>query len=214
MDEPVTTVATFSTPVEAELARNRLEEKGIAASVADAETAGMLFALGGALGGVKVQVAESDAARARAVLASREGRSALSDNDDYGLEERVKAGRRARLRHSPVKADEEDEDEPVESDADAIAARAWRSAVIGLLMLPPLLHFYSAWLLFQLPWARGVLSHAGRRNVVLAAVLDLLVLAALLLLLRSLVVPPAPRPARFPGPPFEKQEPVVPIPKF
>ena len=152
MDEPLTTVAAFNTPVEAELARNRLEEKGIAAVVVDAETVGMLFHLGGALGGVKVQVAESDAVRARAVLASREGRAALSDEDDYGLEERVKAGSRVRIRHSPAKAD--DEEEAVESEADATAARAWRSAVIGLLMLPPLLHFYSAWLLFQIPWTR------------------------------------------------------------
>jgi hypothetical protein len=209
MDEPVMTVATFSTPVEAELARNRLAEKGIAAFVVDAETAGMLFALGGALGGVKVQVAESEAARARTVLAARAGRASMSDGDDYGLE-----GRRARPRHSPATVAEEEEEEPLVSDADATAARAWRSAVIGLLMLPPLLHFYSAWLLFQLPWTRGTLSTEGKRNVVLAAVLDLFVLAALLLLLRSLVVPPAPRPAHLPDPPFEPQGPVAPFPKF
>jgi hypothetical protein len=159
-----------------------------------------MLSLGGALGDVKVQVAESDAVRARAVLASREGRDALFEEDDYGLEERVQAGGRSRIRHSPVKADDEEDEEEVQSEADATAARAWRSAVIGLLALPPLLHFYSAWLLFQIPWTRGVLTPTGKRNVILAAVVDVLVLAALLLLLRGLLMPPPPRPMD--GPPF------------
>src|SRR5436190_23408040 len=127
MNEPLTTVATFSTPVEAELARNRLEEKGIAAVVVDAEAVGMLWHMGNAFGGVKVQVAESDADRARAVLASRSGRAAFAA-DDYGVE-----GRAGRRRHSPVAVEDEDEEEPVEAASDALAARAWRSAVIGLL---------------------------------------------------------------------------------
>src|SRR5439155_13733470 len=101
MDEPLITVGIFSTPVEAELARNWLEEKGITAVVMDAETVGMLFHASGALGGVKVQVTESDAARARAVLASRDGPAALSADDDYGLEDRIQAGGRPRLRHGP-----------------------------------------------------------------------------------------------------------------
>src|SRR5437763_14351856 len=43
LDEPVTTVATFGTPAEAELARNRLARNGLAAVAEYAETAGMLF---------------------------------------------------------------------------------------------------------------------------------------------------------------------------
>ncbi len=196
MNEPLTTVATFSTPVEAELARNRLEERGIAAVVVDAETVGMVWHMGGALGGVKVQVAESDAAQARAVLASRAGRAALAADSDYGIGDRP-----GRLRHNPAKIDEEEDEEQVAEDSsDAIAGRAWRSAVIGLLLLPPLLHFYSAWLLFQLPWAQGRLSPAGRRHVFLAAAVNVLVVFGVILLLRSLVVPPAPPPEGFPQP--------------
>jgi hypothetical protein len=208
MNEPLTTVATFGTPVEAELARNRLEEKGIAAVVVDAETVGMVWHMGGALGGVKVQVAESDAAKARAVLAARSGRSAFAA-DDYGVGDR--AGRRRR--HSPVTVEDKEHEEPADdTEADTIAGRAWRSAVIGLLLLPPLLHFYSAWLLFQLPWSRGQLSHAGKRKAIFAVVLNLLVLFGVVLLLRSLIVPPAPPPPGIPPPerrPFE-----VPFPRF
>lgn len=211
MDEPLTTVATFQTPVEAELARNRLEEKGIAAVVVDAETVGMLFHMGGALGGVKVQVAESDAAHARAVLAARPGRTALSADDDYGSEDRIQERAQARLRHHTAEDDEE-ESEEIETESDATAGRAWRSAVIGLLMLPPLLHFYSAWLLFQLPWTSGALSPVGKRKAFLAGALDVLVLAAVILFMRSLLLPPPPRPRGAPPVPVEQQRPAVPFP--
>jgi hypothetical protein len=133
MDEPLTTVGIFSTPVEAELARNWLEEKGITAVVMDAETVGMLVHASGALGGVKVQVAESDAARARAILASREGRAALSADGDYGLEDRIQAGGHLRLRHGPGWPD--DEEEEASEPRSGVASRAVRIAVIGLIVL-------------------------------------------------------------------------------
>ena len=190
MNEPLTTVAVFSTPIEAELARNRLEEQGIPAIVADAETVG-LFQLGGAFGGVKVQVAESDARRARRVLAVRVASAEQEEDEDYEADERIQDRSRVRIRHSPAKA--EGEDEEVETESDATAARAWRSAVIGLLVLPPLLHFYSAWLLFQLPWTEGALTPRGKQKAFLAAALDLVVLTALILLLRAAIMPPAPR---------------------
>ena len=131
MDEPLTTVGIFSTPVEAELARNWLEEKGITAVVMDAEAVGMLFHASGALGGVKVQVTESDAARARAVLASRDGPAALSA-DDYGLEDRIQAGGHPRLRHGPGWPD--DEEEEASEPRSGVASRAVRIAVIGLIV--------------------------------------------------------------------------------
>jgi hypothetical protein len=133
MDEPLTTVGIFSTPVEAEMARNRLEESGIPAFVVDAETVGMLFHFGGALGGVKVQVAESDAERAREILAAREGRAALSTDDDYGVEDRIQAGDRPRLRHSAARRDEEDEGEADEPRS-GVASRAVRVAVVGFVL--------------------------------------------------------------------------------
>jgi hypothetical protein len=134
MDEPLTTVGVFSTPVEAELARNQLEEKGIPAVIMDAEAVGMLFHASGALGGVKVQVVESDAARARAVLADREGRAALSAGDDYGFEDRIQAGPRSRIRRSFARPDNEEEDEETSAPGSGVASRAVRIAVIGLIV--------------------------------------------------------------------------------
>ncbi len=187
MDQPLTTVATFSTPLEAELARNRLEEQGIVAFVADAEAAG-LWHLGGAFGSVKLQVAESDASAARVILARGPARAGLSGKDDYGLETAIQRGRS----RPPRGADHDEEEEEEDTESDTTAARAWRAAVIGLLVLPPLLHFYAAWLLFQLPWTRGPLSPVGKWKAFGAALLTVAAVLGATLLLRALVMPPFP----------------------
>ena len=62
------TVARFIDPVEASLAKNCLEEAGFEAFLADAETVSVAWQLSNALGGIKLQVAEPDAAQARIVL--------------------------------------------------------------------------------------------------------------------------------------------------
>lgn len=62
------TVAAFNSPVEADLARSRLTEAGIPASLADETTAGNFWVLVNAVGGVKLQVWEDDLARARETL--------------------------------------------------------------------------------------------------------------------------------------------------
>jgi hypothetical protein len=67
MDELVT-VATFSDAPEADLARQRLELEGIPAFVMDAQTAGVMPYLAGAMGGVRVQVEPKDLQRAKEIL--------------------------------------------------------------------------------------------------------------------------------------------------
>jgi hypothetical protein len=62
------TVATFVTPLEAELTRGRLDEGGVEAIVTDAELVTVDWSMSNAIGGVKVRVAAEDAERARAVL--------------------------------------------------------------------------------------------------------------------------------------------------
>lgn len=69
MEEPVT-VASFPDVAEAELAKERLELEGIVAFVVDAQTAGVMPYLTSSTGGVRVQVRQRDAARAREVLSS------------------------------------------------------------------------------------------------------------------------------------------------
>ncbi|MCI0462441.1 MAG: DUF2007 domain-containing protein [Gemmataceae bacterium] len=186
MDVNLTTVATFNTPHEAELAKNLLEQEGITAYLADAEAVGMNWMMGVGLGGVKVQVAEADAPRAGAILRVRRRRRATQD--DYGVKDRVRSSERLRPRVDPAEEDEE-HDEP-EPEANADATRAWRAAVIGLLVLPPLLHFYSAFLLFKLLGGRETLSPGAKRKAIAAAILDALVFAGVVLLLRHLTAPP------------------------
>ena len=180
MSEPLVTVATFPNPVEAQIARNALADEGIAAYLADAETVGMLWHVGTALGGVKVQVAEADLERARRVLEAPAERADRAVSD-YDLEDEPRPRARGR---APAGAD--DEDEAPESARDVTAGRAWRSAVIGLLLCPPLLHIYSAWLLLQIPWEKGPLSAAGRRRLLGALALDGLVFGAVVLVVPAL----------------------------
>lgn len=62
-----------------------------------------------------------------------------------------------------------------ELEAERVAARAAASAVLGFLVFPVVGQLYSLWLLFGL---RGKpLGRRGRRNVALALVLDLLLIA-------------------------------------
>ncbi len=62
------TVASYSFPYEAHIARAQLESEGIPAFVADEHTINMQWLYSDALGGVKVQVPEALAGRARILL--------------------------------------------------------------------------------------------------------------------------------------------------
>jgi len=73
--EPLVTVAAFDTPLKASILASRLEAEGIECFVADAETIAIHGLLSNALGGVKVQVRESEAPRA-AVIARQAGSQA------------------------------------------------------------------------------------------------------------------------------------------
>lgn len=71
------TVARFSLPFEAHVARARLDSEGITAMVVDEHTINMQWLYSDAMGGVRLQVEEPDAERASAILA--EDRSDLVD---------------------------------------------------------------------------------------------------------------------------------------
>jgi putative signal transducing protein len=68
------TLRAYRDPIDAELAKTRLEGAGIPAVVADQHLVGMNWLYSVAIGGVKLKVDESDLARARDAL--REDRSA------------------------------------------------------------------------------------------------------------------------------------------
>jgi hypothetical protein len=57
---------------------------------------------------------------------------------------------------------------------DARAQRAWRAAVVGLLVFPPLLNLYSAWILLELAFRDHPLSPGGSRRYILAWLVNIL----------------------------------------
>jgi rubredoxin len=68
--ESLQTIATFTSPWEAQLARAALEAEGIEAMIADEHLIRLYWALSNAIGGVKLQVRPDDAERATSLLAS------------------------------------------------------------------------------------------------------------------------------------------------
>lgn len=62
------TVATFGLPVDAHMARTQLESAGIKSQLADEHVVSANWFYGNAVGGVRLQVAEAELARAREVL--------------------------------------------------------------------------------------------------------------------------------------------------
>lgn len=71
MTDKLVTIASFSTPLEANMARLKLESAGIPAFVADEYTIGMNWLYSNALGGVKLQVPESMISEAQEIMASQ-----------------------------------------------------------------------------------------------------------------------------------------------
>ena len=68
MSDALKTVATFTMPIEADMAKNRLEAEGIRAFLGDAAMAGWCWHLTNAMHGVAILVAERDLARAVEIL--------------------------------------------------------------------------------------------------------------------------------------------------
>jgi hypothetical protein len=72
----------------------------------------------------------------------------------------------------PAETEEETRDE-----ADDLAKKAWFAAILGLFFCPPILHAYSAWLVFLIVSHRFPLSRQGARRLWFAAVIDFIVFA-------------------------------------
>lgn len=81
MTEKMVTIASYSTPYEANIVKSQLESAGIPVFIADEYTIGMNWMYSNALGGVKVQVPESLAAEAQELLASEVETPTIQDLD-------------------------------------------------------------------------------------------------------------------------------------
>ena len=145
------TVAAFTDPVEAELARGALAGEGIDAELRDGALVGVAWHLSNAVGGVKLVVHADDAKRAEAILFRIHALDGVSGEAD----ERPAAG-------------------------DDLALRAFRAAVFGLVMAPVLFHLWSIWLLWQCARAGGTNSTRARWRARGALAIDLMVALAVL----------------------------------
>ena len=154
MSRQLMTIATFATAEEAHLARNVLRNEGVVAYLDAENVAGALGLPGSLMCEVKLQVAEGDAQRATEVLAQEA--SLPPDNALPATEDSDK---------------EEGCEEEVAPD-DPMAWRAFLTAMVGVPLVPPLLHLYSAWLLARIVYRGFRLSRAGREHFWLSALLD------------------------------------------
>ncbi|HEX5446114.1 MAG TPA: hypothetical protein VFW87_19965 [Pirellulales bacterium] len=97
--------------------------------------------------------------------------SAASASDDIELlpplPDGVEGQKRAENPYASPLATETAKEEPAPTEAtrsgDEVAHRAWRASVFGLVLCPPLLNFYSAWLLLTIAFSDCRLSNRGQR---------------------------------------------------
>src|SRR3954463_8923696 len=125
-EEPVG-VRSFTGTGEAAIARGMLEAEGIPAVLRNEHLVAIAWPLSQATGGVSLAVAARNAERARRLLD-------------------------AEVLHVAEEPGPDDAD--AQGAGDSLAERAWKSALVGFLAIPPLFHFWSLWLLTK-SWAAG-----------------------------------------------------------
>jgi len=167
MNERMQTVATYTTSIEANLAKNCLEAAGIRTCLVDQESVGMVWSLANAYGGIKLQVSEEDAQEAVAILEEVRQEARLPPGQTAGglpfpddIEHRTDGP-----------AEMPDEPEPVLTSREENADRAWRGSVLGVLLAP--LQVYVSWLLLKVLFSKERLSADKRRRALRAAFINL-----------------------------------------
>jgi putative signal transducing protein len=159
-EEPVV-VRSFTGTGEAAIARGMLEAEGIPAVLRNEHLVAIAWPLSQATGGVSLAVPARDAERARRLLDSE----VLHLAEEPGLD-----------------------DGDARSAGDSLAERAWKSALVGFLAIPPLFHFWSLWLLGRAWAAGGPRTERGRSCARRALVVSgCMAVASLAVFLRKLV---------------------------
>jgi len=159
-------LAAYNTPIEAQIARSRLEIEGIPADLLDENTVSIGTHLALAVGGVKVRIFEDDLDRARDVL-NNAGEFELPEGE----------------------GDEDDDDDALvfagkEESAEALAARAFSSGVIGALFFPPL-GIYSLWLVWRAIRHAEPMEPKAQRRAIAAIAFDVVAFAWLAFVLEA-----------------------------
>jgi hypothetical protein len=170
MQDDLRTVATFATPTDAAIVRNALEAAGIDAVIADELTLTADPLLSGAVGFIKIQVREADLERAAEVLANHGPPTAADSGDDP----------------EPPASDGSDDFPPI-MPGERLVEFAYRSAVMGIIACPPLLHVYSLGLLLWVAVVHGDLPSKANRRWWVAFAIDIAVLTVAGSLIRQIV---------------------------
>jgi len=193
MSPQLKTIATFLAPEEADLARCILDSEGISSYLEGATTISMAWWWSNAIGGVKLQVAEADEPRARQILAQKaapeRGDATVLTCPHCG--EEIPPGFEVCWScQSPVKEEvsapsvnasvmltpqEQGLELEAETPNDENAARALRAGILGIIVCPPLLNFYSLWLLLKIAYQDQLLSDKGKRQYRWAMIINLIV---------------------------------------
>ncbi len=169
MSDKLVTIATFSTLVEASIARDQIEAEGVRVFLADTQAVGIAWHLTTAMGGIKLQVMDDDADRAISILEVDDGPS-VSDGESWSDEV-------AEDSEWEIGKTHKDEYEP---PTDELVDRAFRAAFLGLIFLP--LQLYSVWLLLRIARDYKPLSSADRRRVLTTTILDTWMIACCIIL--------------------------------
>jgi len=193
MPDRLVTVATFWSSGEANLAKNRIEEAGLRVVITDDMTTGMDWLLTNAIGGIKLQVMEHDAEAALAAL--EVGEPATVDDreverqpneDEYGdaspEEDEPELAPSTPTRPVALARPELGDEVEVSSSRDETAERAYRAAVLGIVLFP--IEIYAFWLLIQVFISDEPLAPANRWKVTVAAIINLPVMFCLCMIAR------------------------------
>ena len=254
MQSKLIVVASYPTTVEADIARMRLADVGIAACLSDEAIVANFAILTTAVQGIKVLVVDADAQRAREILnegdpeelasgraaderepwtcvtcgasveatfdtcwscgTSRSGEedpafitdaadatsavdptatghdqavdqpSGLAAAGPSNLDDEANPYRSPRVQVGPAARLTDPLEEEMPSDADAGVMRAWRAAVFGLFLCPPLLNVYSAVLLILLANGPLRLTRRSERYYAAAWIINVLAVAGATVILR------------------------------
>ncbi|TVP67861.1 MAG: hypothetical protein EA343_00290 [Nodularia sp. (in: Bacteria)] len=147
------TVATFTSSLEANLAKQRLEAEGVKCLLLNESTVNVAWHLSVAVGWIQLQVPQANIDFAKSILVSELDYQSVSD---LGME------------------DEDEDDIEMPSWADQTADRAFIVSVISLIFVFLPIQIYSLWLLFCLLVYRQRISSNRRIKVIVALLLDLL----------------------------------------
>jgi hypothetical protein len=174
MNESLSTAATFANAAQAHFFADRLRDAGLFAVVEDEHVVTTDFLLAGAVGGIKVQVRESELERAREILATPHPK--LEDQipwEEFPGEEHSEVESQS----NKVDGAASEVEEPPPTVAEEYVDRAFRSAILGLFFfIFPILTIGSILLLRRAHLEPGKLPERAMPRYYTAVILDAVVL--------------------------------------